>query len=213
MVLTTTPLIQYNSVQASTQQSDLSAVAQHMFSLMMRNIASDGFVFIDPLNIGKFSTPGCIIASPSYPAALGTVDQDYVFNWTRDAAIAAIELAFSLMPTRPGESPQPLIDYVNFANICQNSGAPTIGHACFTIEGQPRPWSEQSDGPACRPWRSCRPGPNSTRRRRRQPARSLRRISPTCSVLIRTRRRTCGRRRMGILLCSCRSTSLLPGGQ
>src|SRR5271165_5783044 len=42
-----------------------------------------------------------------------------------------------------------LIDYVNFANICQqNRGAYTIGHAVYTIEGQPRPWSEQSDGPA-----------------------------------------------------------------
>jgi glucoamylase len=131
-----------------TQQADLSAVAQHMFSLMLRNIASDGFVFPDPLNAGKFSLPGCVIASPSYPANLGTVDQDYVFNWTRDAAIAAIELAFALIPSPPGESPQPLIDYVNFVNACQNSGAPTIGHAAFTIEAQPRPWSEQSDGPA-----------------------------------------------------------------
>jgi glucoamylase len=148
MKLTATPLLQYSRLQASAQLSDLSAVAQHMFSLMLRNVASDGFVFIDPLNTGKFSTPGCVIASPSYPADLGTVDQDYVFNWTRDAAIAAIELAFSLMPTRPGESPESLIDYVNFANICQNSGAPTIGHACFTIEGRPRQWTEQSDGPS-----------------------------------------------------------------
>ncbi len=148
MTLTATPLIQYSKVQASAQQSDLSAVAPHMFSLMLRNIASEGFVFSDPLDSGKFSTPGCVIASPSYPsypANPSTIDQDYVYNWTRDAAIAAIELAFSLMP-----SPQPLIDYVNFANICQNSGA-SIGYACFTIEGQPRmtpPWSEQSDGPA-----------------------------------------------------------------
>jgi glucoamylase len=104
MVLTATPRMQYSKVQASTQLSDLSAVAQHMFSLMLRNIASDGFVFADPLNIGKFSTAGCIIASPSYPANLGTIDQDYVFNWTRDAAITAIELAFSLMPTRPGRA-------------------------------------------------------------------------------------------------------------
>jgi glucoamylase len=147
MTQTATPM-QYSNVQPSVQQSDLSAVAQHMFPLMLRNMASDGFVFIDPLNPGKFSVPGCILASPSYPANLGTIDQDYVFNWTRDAAITAIEIAFSQMPTAPGESPQPLIDYVNFANICQNSGAPTIGHACFTIEGQPRPWSEQSDGPA-----------------------------------------------------------------
>ncbi len=151
MAQPTTPLIQYSKVQASVQLSDLSAVAQYMFSLMLRNIASEGFVFIDPYTSGMYSKPGCVIASPSYPTYPGdasTIDQDYVYNWTRDAAIAAFELAFSLIPAQPGTSPQPLIDYVNFAKICQDSGAPTIGHACFTINGQPRTWSEQSDGPA-----------------------------------------------------------------
>jgi glucoamylase len=136
----------YSEVQACGH-SDLSALAQHLYSLMLRNVATDGFVFSDPLAPGKFSKPGCILASPSYPQNLGSVDQDYVFNWTRDAAVTAVELAFAILPNRPG-SRQSLIDYVNFANLCQNSGAPTIGHACFTIEGQPRPWSEQSDGPA-----------------------------------------------------------------
>jgi glucoamylase len=142
-----TSVLNYRNVEISPQQSDLGTIAQHMFELMLRNVASDGFVFADPLAAGSFSTRGCIIASPSYPVNLGTVDQDYVFNWTRDAAITAMELAASGMPTRPGEAPRPLIDYVNFANICQNSGA-LIGHACYTIEGQPRPWTDQSDGPA-----------------------------------------------------------------
>ena len=35
-----------------------------MFWLMFRNIASDGFVFEDPLNAGVLSQPGCVLASP-----------------------------------------------------------------------------------------------------------------------------------------------------
>ncbi len=153
MTQTATAKITYNSVQTSAAQSDLPTIAQDLFSLMMRNMASDGFVFTDPLAPGQlFSTPGCIIASPSYAADLGIVDQDYVYNWTRDAAVTAIEIAAANLPTRPGEGSQPLIDYVNFANIAQNndqtSGQP-IGFASYTIEGQPRPnWTEQSDGPA-----------------------------------------------------------------
>ena len=146
--------IQYASVQAALPQSSLTAIAQHMFCLMTRNMSSDGFVFADPLAgtpfaPGTFSAPGCIIAAPSFPADLGTVDQDYVFNFTRDAAIAAVEIAAASEPTRPGEGVQPLIDYVNFAQTCQNnSGSVTIGHAAYNVEGQPAPRSEQSDGPA-----------------------------------------------------------------
>jgi glucoamylase len=136
-----TPLV-YKNTSLSPAMSALTTIAEHMFSLMLRNIASDGYVFEDPLTPGQFSKPGCILASPSYPADLVTVDQDYVFNWTRDAAITAIELVAANMPTN-----KVLSDYINFANICQNSGAP-IGHACYTIEGQARPWSDQSDGPA-----------------------------------------------------------------
>jgi glucoamylase len=135
--------LEYRNVRLSAQQLDLSTIAQHMFNLMLRNVSSDGFVFADPDKPGKFSQPGCIIASPSYRADLPRVNQDYVFNWTRDAAIVAMELAASSLPTN-----QPLIDYVTFALTCQNSGPP-IGYASFTIEGEHRPnWSEQSDGPA-----------------------------------------------------------------
>ena len=142
------PLV-FARVQTALQQSSLTAIAQHMFSLMLRNMSSDGFVFADPLAPGAFSAPGCIIASPSFPGDLGTVNQDYVFNFTRDAAIAAVEIAAANMPTRPGDGVQSLIDYVNFAQTCQdNSGSVTIGHAAYTVEGQPQPRSEQSDGPA-----------------------------------------------------------------
>ncbi|HXZ72110.1 MAG TPA: glycoside hydrolase family 15 protein [Streptosporangiaceae bacterium] len=146
--------IQYARVQVGLPQASLTAIAQHMFCLMMRNMSSDGFVFADPLASnpfapGTFSAPGCIIAAPSFPADLGTVDQDYVFNFTRDSAITAVEIAAASMPTRPGDSVQSLIDYVNFARLCQkNSGSVTIGHSAYTVEGQPQPRSEQSDGPA-----------------------------------------------------------------
>lgn len=74
------------------------------------------------------------------------MNQDYVYNWTRDAAIVAIELAAGTIP-----SSQPLIDYVQFAQICQNS-ATAFGHfdrASFFIDGTPRQqWTDQTDGPA-----------------------------------------------------------------
>src|SRR5207248_658049 len=66
-------------------------------------------------------------------------------NWVRDAALTALELVAA---SSPGDDVQPLVDYVNFASVCHGNAKPTLGHACFTIEGQSRPWSEQNDGPA-----------------------------------------------------------------
>ena len=126
-------------------QSDLTTIAPYMFWLMFRNIASDGFVFEDPVNTGVLSQPGCVLASPSWENTATNVSQDYVFNWTRDAAITATELAAGPLPTT-----QPLIDYVQFAQTCQNS-ASSIGHfdrASFLINGTPRNWTDQTDGPA-----------------------------------------------------------------
>jgi glucoamylase len=134
--------------QPAFAQVDFSAVAQHMFGLMLRNISSAGFAFSDPADPGRFSQPGCVIAAPSYPAELPTVNQDYVFNWVRDAALTAMELVAAAIPDLPGDAVQALVDYVNFAALCQGNATPTLGHACFTIEGQSRPWSEQNDGPA-----------------------------------------------------------------
>ena len=137
------PPVAPGTVQPAVAQADQVVIARHMFALMFRNVASDGYAFADPTDPSQFSRPGCIIASPSYHASFPVVDQDYVFNWTRDAAVTAVELATAELPTN-----QPLIDYVNFAQTCQNSGPP-IGYASYTIEGRQRPnWSEQSDGPA-----------------------------------------------------------------
>ncbi len=125
---------------------DLQRVAQHMYALMLRNVSSDGFPFTDSTH-QLVSLPGCVIAAPSYPANAPGISQDYVFNWVRDAALVALELNAASDP-EPLQPDQALVDYVNFADQCQRTAAPTKGHACFTIEAQPRPWSEQNDGPA-----------------------------------------------------------------
>jgi glucoamylase len=134
--------LQYSRVTLTSAQSNLTAVAPYMFWLMFRNIASDGLVFEDPLNSGVLSQPGCVLAAPSWENSLTHVTQDYVYNWTRDAAIAAIELAAGALPSN-----QPLIDYVQFAQTCQNSGG-DFDRGSYLINGTPRNWTDQSDGPA-----------------------------------------------------------------
>src|ERR1700752_3080669 len=108
------------SPQIAWSAAGLPKLAQHMFSLMLRNVASDGFGFVDPnhpepTDPQSFSLPGCMIAAPSSPANTAGIDKDYVYNWTGDAAITALEIAAANLPTSPGTGVQPLIDYVNFA--------------------------------------------------------------------------------------------------
>jgi glucoamylase len=143
--------LHYSLVEVALAQSDLTAIGQYMFWLMFRNVSSDGLVFESPPDPGTQpspsvqSLPGCILASPTWEDTGADVNQDYVFNWTRDAAVVAIELAAGPLP-----STQPLIDYVQFAQTCQNS-ASAIGNfdrASFYINGTPRNWSDQTDGPA-----------------------------------------------------------------
>jgi glucoamylase len=142
--------LQYSSVNAATTRLDLSAIAPYLFWLMFRNVASDGLVFEAPAAPEQppppvFSRPGCILASPSWERSGAHVDQDYVYHWTRDAAVVALELAAGPLPTT-----QPLIDYVHFAQTCQTA-ATRFGHfdrAAFFIDGTPRDWSDQTDGPA-----------------------------------------------------------------
>ena len=122
-----------------------------MFNLMLRNVATDGYVFMDP-TAPRFSVPGCIIASPSYQANAPNEDQDYIYNWTRDAAMTAFEMANAPEPFNDASFiPVYLENYVNFAQICQNScvgtGTP-VNHACYDIDGSIRSWGDQSDGPA-----------------------------------------------------------------
>ena len=118
---------------------DPSSLVPIMYALMLRNIASDGFIFSDPQAPGdnsKDSKPGCIIAAPSFPADTPGIDEDYVFNWVRDGAITAMEVAKADMPSTPGGIVQTMNDYVEFADLCHSNAQPTAGHACFTIAGQ-----------------------------------------------------------------------------
>src|SRR5215475_8139003 len=95
------------------EESNLSSLKFYMLLLMLRNIASAGFVFEDPAEPGTYSLPGCVIAAPSYPENTPGVDQDYVFNWVRDAAITMIEIAEAKLPAIDGGVDM-LGDYVSF---------------------------------------------------------------------------------------------------
>ena len=139
------PEIAYRSISPSVVPLAPRNITQYqsiLLALMIRNIASDGWVFRDPL--GNFSRPGAIIAAPSYPENDPHTDQNYVYNWTRDAAITIFELAEA---PPPWDSLADLNNYVDFAQFCQNSGA-SIARACYMINGFPRAWSNQNDGPA-----------------------------------------------------------------
>jgi glucoamylase len=137
--------LQYQLVRPALVPSNLTTITQYMFWLMFRNVASDGLVFTDPVNPGVLSQPGCVLASPSWENTATHVTQDYVYNWTRDAAVVAIELAAGPLPAS-----QPLVDYVQFAQACQNS-ATGLGHfdrASFLMDATARDWTDQTDGPA-----------------------------------------------------------------
>lgn len=119
-----------------------------MFALMLRNVSTDGYLVADPMNPSTYSLPGCVIAAPSFPLNTPGVDQDYVFNWIRDAALTALELVAAKLPSRPGSGVQALNEFVKFSQVCQQNATPTPGHGCFTVRGESRPWTEQNDGPA-----------------------------------------------------------------
>ncbi len=139
-------MLGYGLVRPAVAQMDLTAAARYMFWLMFRNVASDGLVFDDPVNPGVVSRPGCVLASPSWENSATHVTQDYVYHWTRDAAIVARELSAAYAAgTLPGS--QPLIDYVRFCQVCQDS-AGDFDRASYFIDGTQRPWTNQTDGPA-----------------------------------------------------------------
>jgi glucoamylase len=126
-----------------------------MLSQMQRNIATACFVITDTSGASPLlSSRGCVIASPSYKGysrGVVPVDEDYVYNWTRDAAITVSEVLHSapaLMPT--AVAVQTLTDYVGFADICQKSTPGDIGRGKYDVQGGGVAWSSQSDGPALR---------------------------------------------------------------
>lgn len=150
-------------VQPSTE-SDFQTIARTMFALMMRNVVTNGLTYDDPdpANHQKTAAAGCVLASPSYPTDFSAVPlrppgnwtpsgrQNYVHNWTRDAAIVMMELCAPTAPIASGDLAACMADYVSFVALCQhNASSLHFDRACSTIDGQPRdPWSDQSDGPA-----------------------------------------------------------------
>lgn len=140
----------YSKIQTGPR-SDLPAVAQLMYWLMLRNVTGEGITYVDWKEPHPTSLRGCIIASPSYPLDdVPETTQDYVFNWVRDAAIVAMELAHSGQDVADSYVSRRLSDYVHFARLCQdNEPEGDLFQAVYTIDAQPRPaWSKQSDGPA-----------------------------------------------------------------
>ena len=133
-----------------------STVAPYMFSLMLRNIATYGFQIADhnePGNPGGYTAPGCVLASPSWPSYPGNaapIIEDYVFNWTRDAAITMSAVLNQAPAQIPAAGASDLLaSYVNFASTCQASGG-DIGQAHYTPEGASTGSTDESDGPALR---------------------------------------------------------------
>src|ERR1700689_537582 len=138
--------LSYSTVRPAVAQADLATISRFMFWLLFRNVASEGLVFDDPVNAGIVSAPGCVLASPSWENSETHLTQDYVYHWTRDASIVALELAWAYANgTLPDN--QPLIDYVLFSQTCQQS-AGDFDRASFYIDGTQRPWTDQTDGPA-----------------------------------------------------------------
>ena len=137
--------LSYGSARPAVGRMDLAVVAKYMFWLMYRNVASSGLVVDDPVNAGVTSLPGAVLASPSWENSETRLTQDYVYHWTRDAAIVAIELAWAYANgTLPDN--QPLIDYVRFSQTCQQS-AGDFDRGAFYLNGAQRPWTDQNDGP------------------------------------------------------------------
>lgn len=146
------PQRMYQQAQAAIPQIDLVGLAPTMLAFMRANICSSAVVIehkdqVPPYAL-RTSQPGCVIASPSFT---DVTNQDYVHHWVRDAAIVAMELAVSPQPDANGVD-RTLCDYVAFSKLCQDNVAadPNVDffRACFNIDGTPRDWSDQKDGPA-----------------------------------------------------------------
>jgi glucoamylase len=142
---------------------DLARMADYFVPMMMRNIATDGYPFVAPTVFpaerqdgqpqlppeAVLSQPGCILASPTYHENLPTVKQNYVYNWVRDAAIVAMELAAADLPALPGGISDVFDDYVAFAATCWSKAPTELDRAKYTIAGDlVENWPRQNDGPA-----------------------------------------------------------------
>lgn len=141
---------------------DLARMSPYFLSMMVRNIATDGYPFLAPAVFAAerppgapepppetvVSRPGCIIASPSYREVLASLTQNYVYNWVRDAAIAVAEITATDLSSRP-DLAGILEDYVSFAARCQAAAPQELDRAKYTVASDlVDPWPRQNDGPA-----------------------------------------------------------------
>lgn len=168
-------MLNYGAVTARVDTDELPALRDTFAMLLQRNISTAGYRFTDPIKQAaqpdaptNFSLPGCIIASPSYPPESNMTNQNYVYNWVRDAALTAMELAVLGRAGGPWTTMarQHLVSYVAFAETCQHDilsrydpddALTRLGYACFSVAGAWREWgappdvqhwSVQDDGPA-----------------------------------------------------------------
>ena len=153
--------LQYSLVRPALAQSNLTTVAQYMFWLMFRNVASDGFVFEDPVN------RWCPVAT-RVRARLTVVGEQ------RHARVPGLRL--QLDPRRrdrrdrAGGRPaahQPAAD-----RLCAvRADLPELGRRLRSRVVLDQRHSAEAGptrptGRPCRHWRSCSCSPSSTRRRR-----------------------------------------------
>ena len=114
-------------------------------------------VFADHNAPGDFSTPGCVLGSPSwaaggsyYPGNVATIAEDYFFNWTRDAAIAFSAVLAGVPDQLPSAAASHLLaDYVFFASTCQRGSGGQARRSTRPRATQ-RGRADESDGPALR---------------------------------------------------------------
>lgn len=144
-------MLRYQLARAAWPTIDESYLSFLMAGLLLRNIATSTYTFYDPEHARAASIAGCVVASPSAPENLPGTDQDYVYNWTRDAALVIQEIEQSEHLASLAQTGQTLNDYVAFAAACQRSAQAAdqpIAKAAYLIDATVREWSVQNDGPA-----------------------------------------------------------------
>ena len=153
--------IDYARLRTEGDDSDLVEFAATAHVFARRNVAARAGAFHDANDPAVLAAAGCVIASPSYPAAdPGLTDQNYVFHWVRDAALTAMELSRAPATDAHGVD-RTLCDYVAFSRVCQDSAvaAGEFFLARFRVDGAAPTtswdgtaytghWSQQKDGPA-----------------------------------------------------------------
>lgn len=135
----TSPLI-YNPNQVITPSD-----SDKTMTLLLQNIITHQNIIS-----GISCIPGAIIASPSIPEDPET-DQNYVYDWTRDSAMAMIEVIELFKKTNDNYLRQLIFNYVKFVDKVQSCRDVELGYARWNLDATPSmDWTIQNDGPALR---------------------------------------------------------------